>query len=84
MQILRERMRIFSTPGLVVRLWIQDDGQLGGHFDAISEEAVAQTYEYKPNQKKELADVLIKFEGVNAVEVLDASGNGIVVYKDWP
>lgn len=32
---------------------------------------------------KEIADVLDAIEGVEAYEVLDAGGNGVVVYPDW-
>ena len=32
----------------------------------------------------EIAETLAAMEDVNAVEVLDRHGNGVVVYKDWP
>ena len=34
--------------------------------------------------RKEIADFLFMIDRVNAVEVKNADGSGIVLYKDWP
>lgn len=37
-----------------------------------------------PEDLSKLAGTLLEMDRVNAVEVKDKAGNGLVIYKDWP
>jgi hypothetical protein len=98
MEILIEsmtRLVIMPAPGrqFIIRLWRQEEK----YSDAIRQRtllqaaALAEGFTYPINgkltelpDKCEVAKVLLGMERMNAVEVLDESGEGVVVYKDWP
>jgi hypothetical protein len=87
------RLVIMPAPGrqFMIRLWRQEET----YSDAIRERtllqaaALAEGFTYPINGKAmvdkcEVAKVLLGMDRMNAVEVVDESGEGVVVYKDWP
>ncbi len=83
MSILTEIMYKTKVHGYKIRCWReQPDDELT--IDNMNEiEAILETI--NPDYfGKDIALKLLELPNMNAVEVLDAYDNGIVVYKDWP
>ena len=82
-----ELMRKVAVGPLTIRLWIDaDDGpceQCEERADelALCASALADEDDVPLLLAEKLANTLL---GLNAVEVLDADGNGGLVYPDWP
>lgn len=80
--VLIERMVRFTVPKYTIRVWIQEalDYQyaLNGYSDV---ELIGHKYQDLP--MRELVEKILEIEGVNAVECLDWSLNGIVAYSNW-
>ena len=85
-RVVEERMTSQIGP-YIVRWWIETDPLEGGRPDSYS---LVREIEWKAGRRldrgaKELAEFLM--EGVpsaNAVEVTDAPGYGVVIYRNWP
>lgn len=75
-----EQMIRFQTPMFTIRVWRDCTKTLYPNNDLVK--AIEQ-FAYQTTGKLELAENMAKFVGVAAVEVLDISGNGYVVYPDW-
>ncbi len=85
MNILRERMRRVSYMGTTIRLWIMDDGQPEGFFDGVAWNAKCMAAGFFNKDLPCDAEAVLKISNnINAVEVLDDEGNGVVLYRDWP
>jgi hypothetical protein len=96
MEILIEsmtRLVIMPSPSrqFIIRLWRQEEK----YSDEIRQQtllqaaALAEGFTYPMHgkvmaDKFEVAKVLLGMDRMNAVEVVDESGEGVVVYKDWP
>lgn len=86
MSIYIESMTKFSLPGLKIRIWREeketpeDPGTFDKPYDL--QEAMDRLDVHKSFY--EMAKELLEIERVNAVEILDPAGDGIVIYKDWP
>ena len=82
-----ELMRKVSVGPLTIRLWIDaDDGPCEVCEETADEVALcASALADEEDDPLVLAEKLANIlRGVNAVEVVDAAGNGGLVYPDWP
>lgn len=82
-----ELMRRVSVGPLTIRLWIDgDDGPCEFCEETADELALcASTLADSEDDPMVLAEKLANtLRGLNAVEVVDESGNGGLVYPDWP
>jgi hypothetical protein len=74
--------------GFRVRVWRQEDSLRSVYNNEDILEKVQSWTEFKKTIggwfSHELADFILKMERVNAVEVVDKFGNGIVLYSEWP
>lgn len=86
MTILRESMTRITCVGPLgqfnVRIWRYEHLAAQVYHDQLREQ-VREQIKGKA-EPLEIAQLLLAMGGVNAVEVLDAYGDGIVLYKDWP
>ena len=86
--ITYEIMRKFTYAGYKIRLWIADDPNFDN--DSIVKNIIELVsrdfyYNYLNVTLKDMATRLISLsELINAIEILDSSDNGVVLYKDWP
>lgn len=78
---LRESITGFTVPGCMIRIWRQEE--LEGPINT-SELAETVRKMSKVRDLNELAKMIADLPGVNAVEVKDIYGSGIVLYNDWP
>lgn len=81
MKILRETMTRFVGADYNIRVWRQE-----GEVPIDREVFRRQAYKLL-NESGGIAEwgqKILAMPHVNAVEVLDAEGNGTVDYKDWP
>jgi hypothetical protein len=82
-----ELMRRVSVGPLTIRLWIEADDGLCEHCEEHADELAlcAATLADEEDDPMVLAEKLANtLNGLNAVEVVDASGSGGLVYPDWP
>lgn len=83
--ITAERMLKMGHRCLTIRLWVPDAGEPQECFDELAEQ-IYYTFS-KPGENlspKPLAALLMHTYRLNAVEVIDMAGNGVVLYADWP
>lgn len=80
MSKLRESMTPLKYGIYSVRIWRQEE--LTGPIDNYDLIDALGKYEVASGQ--DLADLLIELPRVNAVEVLDPKGVGVVLYQNWP
>lgn len=74
--------RVPLSGGRVIRVWRDRTKELlaASYDDAdIVATCIAQA-----NNDTQLLSSLAKLKGVNAVELVDANGQGTVVYSSWP
>lgn len=82
-----ELMRKVAVGPLTIRLWIDSDDGLCEECEERADELAlcASTLADEDDVPLLLAEKLANtLLGLNAVEVLDADGNGGLVYPDWP
>lgn len=80
--ILIERMTRFTLPKYTMRVWVQESLDYDYTIVGISNvELVAHRHQDLP--MRELVEKILEVEGVNAVECLDWTLNGIVAYSNW-
>ncbi len=82
-----ELMRKVTVGPLTIRLWIDaDDGPCELCAENADELAMcASTLADEEDEPLVLAEKIANtLRGINAVEVLDESGNGGLVYPEWP
>lgn len=92
MDILIESMTKVIFPPYTIRCWRQEDR----YSDAVKAKTLEEIYlalkkingmRYKIFPGDGVAFVakeLIKMDRMNAVEVIEDDGNGVVLYKNWP
>jgi hypothetical protein len=80
MSKLRESMTPLKYGIYSVRIWRQEE--LTGSFD--NQDLIDAAAQYEIASGQDLADLLIELPRVNAVEVLDPKGFGVVLYQNWP
>lgn len=88
MKILRETMTRFVGVDYNIRVWRQE-GETGliDQPGPINPEVFRRQAYKLLNESGSIAEwgrKILVMPHVNAVEVLDAEGNGTVEYKDWP
>lgn len=81
MNLLRESMTRVETPLFVMRIWRQET--IG---EEINNRDILKYISSLSNMTlpTAISALLMQFPRVNAVEVVDKNGIGIVDYKDWP
>lgn len=97
MNILRERVtRISLSPhlnyatGWSMRVWREEPMDSNRSFEpqrTLPDTDVIQTIQKfvsMANSPLEVAKAVVALERVNAVEIVDVTGAGEVLYKDWP
>src|SRR5688572_30649073 len=74
-----------------IRLWRQETIYVDEDSESVRNEAIRILDARKrfvndkgEKEKYEMAMTLIQIDRMNAVEVVDEKGDGVVVYKDWP
>lgn len=82
-KVLRESMTKFRLPDRTIRIWRQeqDAHQYSPVRPVVLQQAVCTSADTTID---DMALALVKLPGVNAVEVVDLDGNGVVLYADWP
>lgn len=74
--------RVNLSNGRVVRVWRERTKDLlAASYDDAD---IVSTCISNANNDTQLIAALGKLKGVNAVELVDANGNGTVVYTSWP
>ena len=74
--------RVPLSNGRVVRVWRDRTKEnLSASYDDAD---IVSTCIAQATNDTQLLASLAKLNGVNAVELVDASGNGTVVYSSWP
>jgi len=74
--------RVNLSNGRVVRVWRDRTKEnLSASYDDAD---IVSTCIAQANNDAQLLAALGKLRGVNAVELVDASGQGTVVYTSWP
>jgi len=74
--------RVNRSNGRVVRVWRDRTKEnLSASYDDAD---IVSTCIAQANNDTQLLAALGKLRGVNAVELVDASGQGTVVYTSWP
>lgn len=74
--------RVHLSSGRVVRVWRDRTAEpLSAHYD---DGDIMSTCVVHANDDTQLLAALAKLTGVNAVEIVDAGGQGTVVYTAWP
>ena len=72
-----------ETERHVCRIWRKRDMELGS--TAMMKYVALDTMKISSADLMTMTRVLIEFEGVSAVEIIDRrTGDGVCVYKDWP
>jgi hypothetical protein len=82
-----ELMRRVVVGPLTIRLWINADDEPCEYCEETADELAmcASTIADEEDDPMLLAEKLANtLQGLNAVEVLDDSGNGGLVYPEWP
>lgn len=67
-----------------IRMWRQELAFSDCLCGTTREEALKVILDSKTEEKMAIATLLLKMDRMNAVEVLDETSNGCVMYKDWP
>ncbi len=94
MEIYIESMTKVIVPwaGLVIRCWRQED-MIDDKTNKKNQEELrlfvlnkdnSDLFSIGGNSCYPIAEAVLKLERMNAVEVLDGAGNGVVLYRDWP
>jgi DNA-binding transcriptional regulator GbsR (MarR family) len=77
-----------AASGLVVRVWREENSYdtlvPDDTWEVLNDCLIEKITTDIAKNKKAIADILFEVDRVNAVEVKDKHGNGIVLYKDWP
>lgn len=81
MRIIESMTKISVTAGVHVRVWRNEESVQSEYDNSDLIDAV------KENSDKDLnhiAEILSMMPRVNAVEALNDSGNGVLIYPSWP
>lgn len=72
--------------GSFMRVWREERPELGWNF-ARTRDEIHQKIELNIRGvvgMREMAEAVLAMDRVNAVEIVDSHGQGMVAYKDWP
>lgn len=67
-----------------IRLWRQEHDYEDKNSEESIKAAADAIKDLKTEDKKEIAEAILKVDRMNAVEVVDEQNFGCVLYKDWP
>jgi hypothetical protein len=81
--VLIESIRRYSVGSWFVRVWRQQDKVTFGDSQPDVEKMIYWAGK-EAWEGKELAENILELPNVNAVEVVDMYGAGVVLYKNWP
>lgn len=83
MSVLIESMHRITVPKYVIRVWKQEAPHYKHKQAGVTElELLAHHNQDLPME--ELANLILKVEDINAVEILGWDGCGVVFYQNWP
>ena len=86
-QQLFERMERIEYAFMIVRTWREmtlEQCESEASIIHSRAEIVARIGSTRHDSLVSIAQAVLELPHMNAVEVLDLAGNGIVVYADWP
>lgn len=78
-----ESMTRIARHGYTFRIWRKEESVEGQH-DNSDLRWVFALKKITPKNVREFAVKLAQMPRVNAVEVVDGNGNGILIYPEWP
>lgn len=81
MRIIESMFKVCLPNGMTIRVW-RNETELRSTYDNNDINIVANLNTHL--QLHEMAELVCKLPRVNAVEVLDAYGDGVLIYPDWP
>ena len=73
--------RVPLSGGRVVRVW-REEASLLKEYDTGDIQGCIILNSTLPQNK--LVDAIMKLPRINAIEVIDIKGNGVVYYAEWP
>ena len=78
-----------SVSGLEVRVWreevdYKEETEMRTHQELLDALLGLKSLSRIAWDRKAIADVFFEVDRVNAVEVKNKSGDGVVLYKNWP
>ena len=85
--LLHEWMHRFQVPGYTVRVWCARDASDASGIEYRAQQlALNRVFSIccEPNSRETLFESMAELPFVNAVEAVNADGNGRLVYVDWP
>lgn len=80
-KIIESMTRVPLSGGRVVRVW-REESKLKPEYENNDVALAIIANSQLPQDK--LAEHVCKLERINAVEVIDSRGNGVVYYPSWP
>ena len=84
MTTLIESMHKFSFGEYSIRVWREEPPDYEWSEDDVSQFNGGLPLSDIPYSKTQIAAGILALPKVNAVEVLDREGNGVVFYNNWP
>ena len=83
-----ESMTRVAVDGLVVRVWREEESIQETYENSDIAEEVRRIcgayYEASEASRKDIVAALVDLPRINAVEVTNVNGDGVVVYVNWP
>jgi hypothetical protein len=90
MTIYTESMTKLYLHDLTIRAWRQETEPESTETNYSKEVAdlLVEKYESIPEESpvsfSDIAKIFLEIERMNAIEIVNSQGDGVVVYKDWP
>lgn len=80
-KVIESMTRVPLSGGRVVRVW-REEASLLKEYDTGDIQGCIILNSTLPQNK--LVDAIMKLPRINAIEVIDIKGNGVVYYAEWP
>lgn len=80
-KVIESMTRIPLSGGRVVRVW-REESSLSKEYDTGDIQGCVVLNSTLPQNK--LVEAILRLPRINAIEVIDMKGNGVVYYTDWP
>ena len=81
MRIIESMTRVTLPNKMYIRVWRQEN-ELKSTYDNSDIYTLCKLNTYM--SPEQLAEKICTLSRINAVEVLDADGSGLLIYPDWP
>jgi hypothetical protein len=81
MRIIESMTRVTLPNKMYIRVWRQEN-ELKATYDNNDIHRLCKLNTYM--SPEQLAEKVCTLPRINAVEVLDADGSGLLIYPDWP